>query len=72
MPENLWIEVGVLCKTMKEKHGIIDALKQHFHVEVHLIGRNSKRRWLEATVYMENLQEEEAVNKISGFFKGSG
>jgi len=71
MPENLWIEVGVLCKTMKEKRNIIETLKQHFNINVKSVGRNSKRRWLEATVFMEDMTEEEAVNKVSKLLEGT-
>jgi hypothetical protein len=71
MPENIWVEVGVLCKTMKEKHAIIEALKRKFQVKVTPVGRNSKRRWLEATVFMENMMEVEAVDEISKLLKGT-
>lgn len=65
MPENLWVEIGVLFKSLKEKRKAVGILKQNFDISIHRLGKRTKRRWLEATVHMQNKQEEEALDEIA-------
>jgi hypothetical protein len=65
MPDVLWIEIGVLFDTLKDKAKAVVNLKKDFDVNVHPLGIKAKRRWLEATVYMQDEEEEAALDKVA-------